>query len=311
MDDTDFRLLKALVMNSRTTYRELADGEGLSVNAVHKRVQAMIDRGIVRQFTISLTGKALPQQWIKIGGASDAAIVGEAVERLGRSPLTARVIVAGGNYMYVRGVLHDVSELGEYVNFVIREGRLKTPVYGLLNHPPPRGSSDVSLTRTDFRILATLQDDARKPIAEVSRELCVTAKTIGRRVERMENNGLLYYLTRYDPAPAGDVFALLNLYAREGLDNRKVAAMLKVKYARHMLHFWTYSTRPDLIVFVARARTMAELKVLQDTMQAEGLFDRIVPNIAYHMYYFDTWCQDHVREKASVAPGVPEHEPPG
>lgn len=298
MDDTDFRLLKKLVMNSRATYRELADAEGLSVNAVHKRVQALIDLGIVRQFTVSPTQKALPQQWIKIGGIAEATRIEEAVERIGKSPFTSRVIVASGNYLYVRGTLHDVSELGRYVNFVTREGQLKNPVYGLLNHPPSAGPPEAEISRTDYRILASLQGDARKPIAEVARELNVTAKTVGHRLKRLQQNGLIMCLTRYDPAPSGDVFALLNLYTREGLDNREVASVLKVKYARHMLHFWTYSTRPDLIVFVVRAKTTAELKSLQDAFQAEGLFEKILPNIAYHMYYFDTWCDQYVREKA-------------
>jgi DNA-binding Lrp family transcriptional regulator len=39
-----------LLSNSRTPYRALAEKLNLSVNAVHKRVQTLIDQGIIREF---------------------------------------------------------------------------------------------------------------------------------------------------------------------------------------------------------------------------------------------------------------------
>jgi DNA-binding Lrp family transcriptional regulator len=46
MDKTDIALSMLLLNNSRLPHRELAEKLGLSVNAVHKRIQALKDAGI-------------------------------------------------------------------------------------------------------------------------------------------------------------------------------------------------------------------------------------------------------------------------
>ena len=42
-----------LSANSRSSYAELAEKLNLSVNAIHKRIQLLIEKGIIRRFTAS------------------------------------------------------------------------------------------------------------------------------------------------------------------------------------------------------------------------------------------------------------------
>ena len=60
----------------------------------------------------------------------------------------------------------------------------------------------------------------------------------------------------------------------------------------------TFSTLPNEITLDVWTRTMTDLKALQDSLQEEGVFDRIVPILVYHVSYFDTWRDDLIREKA-------------
>ncbi|MGD0708373.1 MAG: winged helix-turn-helix domain-containing protein [Anaerolineaceae bacterium] len=55
MDKTDLLLCMQLLNNSRMPYRALAAKLNLSVNAVHKRVQLLIQSGVLRTFTTGLT----------------------------------------------------------------------------------------------------------------------------------------------------------------------------------------------------------------------------------------------------------------
>lgn len=82
MDDIDFWLTKELASNSRATYRKLADKLDISVNSVHKRVRAIVSAGIIKQYTVCLTQKAIPQVWVCICGISETASVNDVVERL-------------------------------------------------------------------------------------------------------------------------------------------------------------------------------------------------------------------------------------
>ncbi len=51
-------LIMQLTANSRLAYSELAEKMGLSVNAVHKRIQTLIEQGVICKFTakVSLLG---------------------------------------------------------------------------------------------------------------------------------------------------------------------------------------------------------------------------------------------------------------
>src|SRR5258708_9807311 len=47
------------------------------------------------------------------------------------------------------------------------------------------GTSAPDLDELDLRIIGQLQDDGRKPTAEIARALCVPRTTVARRIERL------------------------------------------------------------------------------------------------------------------------------
>ena len=54
VDATDEKILKALMENSRKTYVDIGNIVGLSEGAVRNRVQALVNSGAVRKFTIEV-----------------------------------------------------------------------------------------------------------------------------------------------------------------------------------------------------------------------------------------------------------------
>ena len=51
MDEVDVQLCLLLISNSRRTFRELGAQVNLSVNAVHRRIQSLVEAGIIRKFS--------------------------------------------------------------------------------------------------------------------------------------------------------------------------------------------------------------------------------------------------------------------
>jgi len=298
MDDVDFRLIQVLRDNSRATYRELADELGLSVNSAHKRVQDLIDLGIIKQFRVFLTPKALPQYTVRVCGRSDTTSIDDTAKALGKDPHTARVVVSSGNSFHVVGMLEDVSDINEYANFVIRNGLIMNPTVRLLDAPPQEAKPKVSLSDLDYRIIASLQNDGRKQIVDIAGELGTSAKTVRRRLRRMEENELVHYGVIYDHASLGGIFTLLDAYLKNGQDSRKAAAMIRKKYAKNLMEVRTFSTLPNDITMDVWTGTMNELKTIQRSLEDEGIFEKIVPQIEYNVYYFDSWRDQYVREKA-------------
>ena len=54
MDETDREIIKILKNDGRATYSYIGRKVGLSEGAVRKRIKALIDSGIIRQFTVKV-----------------------------------------------------------------------------------------------------------------------------------------------------------------------------------------------------------------------------------------------------------------
>lgn len=59
LDERDRRILGALALDARTTYKELGALAGLSANATAERVQRLVASGVVLKFSIEVAGAAV------------------------------------------------------------------------------------------------------------------------------------------------------------------------------------------------------------------------------------------------------------
>jgi DNA-binding Lrp family transcriptional regulator len=57
LDETDRRIIEFLKEDARRPFVELARMVGLSEAAVRRRIKALVDRGIIRRFTIELSAE--------------------------------------------------------------------------------------------------------------------------------------------------------------------------------------------------------------------------------------------------------------
>ncbi len=57
MDETDVKILNILSENSNTTTTDMTTKVNLSIPAINKRIQKLIQRGIIRRFTILVDNK--------------------------------------------------------------------------------------------------------------------------------------------------------------------------------------------------------------------------------------------------------------
>ena len=55
MDEIDVKILKILKEDSRTKYVKIAKTVGLTEGAVRRRIRNLINRGIIKRFTIETT----------------------------------------------------------------------------------------------------------------------------------------------------------------------------------------------------------------------------------------------------------------
>ena len=135
MDQTDLALSMMLLQDCRIPYRELADKLGLSVNAVHKRIQGLIDAGIIRGFRARPSLLALMTVQVLVWGRSNARVMANVRERLSRSDKVYWIAVGSGNELYVGGFLHNIYEMEDFATLVKREGEVPSPTVGIIAMP--------------------------------------------------------------------------------------------------------------------------------------------------------------------------------
>ena len=137
MDQVDILLSLLLSKNSRMPLRSLAEHLSLSPSAVHKRMQDLIDLGIIQRFTTGLTFKTLPGFIVTLNGRSKASSLQKNMQQIGKHTAVYKIVIAAGNYVYIHAVLPDLAELETFTNTVQEQADLTNPEIVLIPPPAP------------------------------------------------------------------------------------------------------------------------------------------------------------------------------
>jgi len=97
MDKTDERIIQILKENARMTYVDIGRAVGLSEGAVRNRVQALVESGVIRRFTIEMapSTEVRALTMISVNPSISTSTVSKALERL---PAVERIYEVTGEY---------------------------------------------------------------------------------------------------------------------------------------------------------------------------------------------------------------------
>jgi DNA-binding Lrp family transcriptional regulator len=296
MDKIDLKIILLLFNNSRLTYREISDYLGLSVNAIYKRVQSLIDSNIIEQFTATLKPYAIKAIYTFIFGQCNAPDINEAVSELGKHDNTWQVILSSRNYTYIGAMLESIHDLEDYASFVSKVLKLQSPNIGFLSGVqyktsipyiiPKAGSNNYD--KFDLEIIRCLHKDSRKAISEIAEEVNSTPNTIHRRLNRLIEEGIIDLSINFNPEDSNDLFALFQINIKPSMDKMDFSKYLNDKYEPNLFYCWTFSNQPNLVLCWVWANTMKEMTDLVEEIKQEQI-ESIIFDIMYKVYYFETW----------------------
>ncbi|MBI0584556.1 MAG: AsnC family transcriptional regulator [Methanomassiliicoccus sp.] len=304
MDEVDVRLCGLLILNSRTPYRELADTLGLSLQAVHRRIQVMREQGVINGFPGGLSIGYVGPVVLYVFGTSSADNMDRVVADLHRDDRTYIVLVCARNYISLGALLKDHDQIEEYVDLVRRVAELTDLTVGLMS-ATHFGSNKVGwaqreqeLSVLDYRIMRSLKEDARRPVEEVASELGISAATARRRLVRMMEMGAFTPSMDWRPSASGQTVAQLHLRLEEGADRNGLITDLTSRAGPHLFGAITFSNLPRFLLLVVWARSMRELGQLVALAEAGAGVEAASPNIIISESRFDTWIDKLVEERA-------------
>lgn len=292
MDKTDVILCQLLLANSRLSYRELAEKLDLSVTAVHNRIQALIDTGVIRKFTASPSALIQNAIHIFVFGNSKSSSIDDVKSKLEKQGSIYWLAVAGGNVLYVGAYMRNIIELDGLVRFIKENAEIPEPTVGFTASPVPPGMQNLKLETDlcdlDYKIMRSLKDDSRKPVAQIAEEIGVSAKTARRRLERMQKNFLITFSVEWYPDEANDIISIFHVHFKDDA-NRNAANIVLQKYYPNTIFYWSFSNIPGSYVFLVWTPTSKDLREIREGFEKEASIKSVTPNVIYTGYIFPTW----------------------
>jgi DNA-binding Lrp family transcriptional regulator len=275
------------MQNSRTPYHELAAKLGLSINAVHKRIVALTDSGIIKTFTAHQSLPSLGAVTVWVYGRSEAAHPEEIHGLAQEDDHTYWVANSGGGYVYVGGYLRNLSELDQFVGFVKEKAEIVDPTVGIMPVMPARPGE--ALRPLDYQIINSLSKNSRKPASEVAVEINASAKTVHRRLERMIESGLVEFSLDFYPDKSNDFVSLCHMDLGQRSDRRAVLEGVRKEFSQNILVEVVFSNLPGLLILFLWTNSMKQMEDLRERIgKFEGVRS-VMLNVLQIGYITDTW----------------------
>jgi len=192
------------------------------------------------------------------------------------------------------GYLRDINELQDYSKYVINTAQINEPTVGIINYPYI--TFPEPLAKTDYKILKTLNKDARKPLADIADEVGLSAKTVRKRINRMVENNLASFTIKAVPIHGEGLLTVYNIFLNEGTDIRSTIKTLIHNYSKNLVICLNFSNIPNLLLFETWTITIKESEEIHKTLQKEGFKD-IIPQILLSVNHYDCWIDQMLRTK--------------
>ncbi len=292
LDKTDLILCQLLLYNSRISYRELAEKLDLSVTAVHNRIQALIDQGVIRKFTAGLSILAQNAIHILIFGSSKTNSIPTVKSKLEKQGSIYWLAVAGGNILYVGAYIKNIAELDGLVKYIRDNAEIPDPTIAIIGSPLPSAVKNLKLQtklcELDYRIIRSLKDNSRKPIADVAEETGVSAKTVRRRLSFLRKNFLIQFSIEWYPDESNDIFSIFHVQFKNDATPNAANNLLQ-KYYPKILFYWNFTNIPNSYVFMIWTPTSKELREIRELFEVEKSVQSVTPNVIYTGYIIPSW----------------------
>lgn len=189
MDEIDKVILLNLSQNCRVPYQTLAQNLDISSNAVKKRVDNLVEEGVIVKFSVELSlemfGGEVALCILETDGTEDEQVF---CNTLGQNPMIGIVGPCSGSMYMLFATYIGNTGLSELGLFLRMQEEVKTvEIFPLIF---PRGKK-VKYSKSHLRVLKCLDEDARMSVSEISKKTGLAARTARRLInEIIEGEGV-------------------------------------------------------------------------------------------------------------------------
>jgi DNA-binding Lrp family transcriptional regulator len=307
MDDTDVKLCRLLLQNSRSSFAVLGKKLGMSAPSVYRRLEILRASGVIKRFTAHISDSFLRARPIDVYGTSEAKCPGKIELKLAESDLTERILVADGNFVFIAGLLRNPAEMNPYIAFVKEAAQMPQPEFILSEPMESRDwltttqlAGGATLSLLDYRILRSLRSNARKSATDIAWELGITPRTVKNHISKMTRDGTVQFTLDWNITKStGGFSSITRILLESGTDRSTYLNSLLKRCGHNIMMLDRPVDRPDIIVCGIWSYTMNQHANLLQQVCSDPYVRRVFSNSILRVDHFDTWRDQLVAEKAS------------
>ncbi len=216
LDKTDIKILKELLDNSRMPLSKIGKKVRLSRENVHYRIKNLVQKGIIRDFVVSIDYKRLGfeqytvfLEFEKINAQKEKEII----DYLHKKDHISWIGILAGNWsltfdIYTKNndelnrILEEFlmkfrENIGEYSVLEVLDARYY--FNKMINESESKHNTletvKTKIDEIDIKILKKLNEDSRNSYVDISEDLKLTPNAINQRVKNLEKSGLIQRYT--------------------------------------------------------------------------------------------------------------------
>lgn len=298
VDARDAQILAGLMEMCRAPLRDVALALGVSGAAVHKRILALEEAGVIRQYRGLVHPTLLGARAVEIHGCSRLSVTRELCDRLGAHPCVFQVTIGSHNHLYVTALIRQEHELEEVIRAVRDCAGLTGP--GVRTYRMGKPPHHV-LTAFDCQLVHALAHRARRPLAELSRLVAVSERRVSRRLQHLIDTGCLMLTLDLATDGAGGHWTQLEL-ATDGRESpeavlrgavaggeSQVLWISRFEETPLEIHAWTWSA------------STGALHSLLGHISSRPSVTRVVPGVLLASHDYPTWVRDELIRRSTAA----------
>ena len=308
MDDIDMQIMGKLLSSCRESDRQIGKSLGVAGATVKARVRRMLRSGVITDFALKVDPQALGYDifYVVVTG-KDSGKMGRRLAELGETFL--EVPCVGGMTIYgiaVRGEDYNSalkvrsvfpSTLGSRtgrVHYAVRVAEMMSDNTRILSiHEGRSMMIEFSPTKTDIRIIKELIESPKMSIANISKKMDLSTKTITRCIEKLQRHRGFDFTLTYDPTKIEGYVTYAVLIWVTGNANR-IVERLERKFAKHFLQI-PFMINNQIVLFLYSKDIYGADSVVQEVKQIPEVTstDLFIP-IGMNMP--QKWIQDTIAE---------------
>ena len=265
MDLIDKEILMELDSDCRVSYQTLADRIGICANSIRRRIENMIDSGVIDRMYVRLCLEMMDADLLlailQTDGLEDTDTF---LEGLRKHPMIEQIsaIACGNGGLYLAYAIYRGSEgLAKLSSFLRRQRHIKDLELHTL--VVDRGRK-VNFNYLHLKVLGCLLDDPRITMVDIRKKIQLSIKKIRKTIEFLQESGAVQFGVHLYPGADG----MIEYIVKIELDEKKINSSDTIDWLCNLFpnEFWqplVSATEPVIFAkFIVESMRDAE-RILQ------------------------------------------------